>query len=509
MSDPVLQRKSAFDELGFKITVDNLIKEIQQIYLADEIPWVVGYSGGKDSTATLQLVWMAVAQLPIDQRKKKVYVITNDTLVENPIVSLWVDKSLEIMDKAAIAADLPIHPHKLVPALDDRFWVKQLGWGFPAPRPKFRWCTHRIKIAPTSKFIQSVVRKSGEAIVVLGTRSAESASRARVLQNHALNSNRDHLNQHSDLPNAWIYPPIADWSNDDVWTFLMQIENAWGHSNKELLNMYRGATADGECPLVLDTNTPSCGSSRFGCWTCTLVEKDRSMEAMILNDEEKEWMLPLLELRNSFDFRTMGERGDKGVRDFRRMSGKVQLYNGEPIHGPYMQAFREDLLKKLLEAQLWIQEHGPESVRNLELISIEELKKIRDIWVEDKHEVEDSLPHIYEQTMGKPFPDEKRYSLSGLGYEEMVLLKECCGEDEIHYQLVRELLHVERQHSLMTRRSGLFKSIEEALVKGFYSDEDDAKQRAVDKFDIEQAVESKLLDVAMQSNLVRVANNDI
>lgn len=509
MSDIIPLRKSAFEELGFKATIENHIHEIQQIYLADEIPWVIGYSGGKDSTATLQLVWMAVALLPKEQRNKKVYVITNDTLVENPIVSLWVDKSLDIMGKAAKLVDLPIYPHKLVPVLEDRFWVKQLGWGFPAPRPKFRWCTHRIKIAPTSKFIQNVVRKSGEAIVVLGTRSAESATRARVLQNHALNSNRDHLNQHSDLPNAWIYPPIANWSNDDVWTFLMQIENPWGHSNKELLNMYRGATADGECPLVLDTNTPSCGSSRFGCWTCTLVEKDRSMEAMILNDEEKEWMLPLLELRNSFDFRTMGERGDKDVRDFRRMSGKVQLYNGEPIHGPYTQAFREELLKKLLEAQIWIQKHGPESVRMLELISLEELKKIRDIWVEDKHEVEDSLPYIYEQIMGKPFPDEKRYNLSGLGYEEMKLLKDCCGEDEIHYQLVRELLHVEKQHSLMTRRSGLFASIEKALEKGFYSDEDDAKQRATDKSEIEQEVNNMLQNVTIQSHLIRVENHDI
>lgn len=496
MSEATNSTKSAFNELGFKGTIDSLIAEIQEIYLSDDIPWVIGYSGGKDSTAVLQLVWMAVERLPKEAAKKTVYVITNDTLVENPIVSLWVDTSLATMRKAAKAADLPIVPQKLVPALEDRFWVKQLGWGFPAPRSKFRWCTHRIKIAPTSSFIHSVVRRSGEAIVVLGTRSAESSVRANVLKIHAQNSNRQHLNQHGDLPNAWIYPPIADWSNDDVWTFLMQVGNPWGHSNKELLNMYRGATADGECPLVLDTNTPSCGSSRFGCWTCTLVEKDRSMEAMILNDEEKEWMLPLLEIRNSLDFRMMGERGDKDLRDFRRMSGKVQLYNGEPIHGPYKQKVREDLLRRLLEAQIWIQENGPESVRNLELISIEELKKIRDIWVEEKHEVEDSLPHIYQEVMKTPFPDEKRYNLAGLGYAEMVLLKECCGEDEIHYQLVRELLHVEKQHSLMTRRSGLFSSIEKALEKGFYADEDDAKERALDKAMADGAIEEKFQAMA-------------
>ena len=65
--------------------------------------------------------------------------------------------------------------------------------------------------------------------------------------------------------------------------------------------MYQGASEGGECPLVVDTSTPSCGDSRFGCWVCTLVEKDKSMHAMIQNDAEKEWMLPLLELRNELD----------------------------------------------------------------------------------------------------------------------------------------------------------------------------------------------------------------
>ncbi|MDD3472940.1 MAG: DNA phosphorothioation system sulfurtransferase DndC [Syntrophaceae bacterium] len=492
MSSPT----SAFAETGLKTSIEKLVKKIQTIYLSDQVPWIIGYSGGKDSTAVLQLVWMAIAQLPEDKRIKPIYAITNDTLVENPVVALWVDASLGTMKKTAKEKGLPIIPKKLTPEIEDTFWVKLLGQGYPAPRPKLRWCTHRIKITPTSRFIQGMVRKSGEAIVALGTRSAESQKRAAVLKAHAENSNREHLNQHSDLPNAWIYPPIVDWTNDDVWTFLMQYENPWGHSNNDLLTMYRGATADGECPLVIDTNTPSCGSSRFGCWTCTLVEKDRSMEAMIMNDEEKEWMLPLLELRNSLDWRTMGERGDKDLRDFRRMSGKVQLFNGEPIHGPYRQSVRENLLRRLLEAQQWIRENGPEEVKNIDLISLEELKKIRSIWVEEKHEVEDSLPYIYEEVTGQPFPDEKRFNLAGLGYEEMQILKECCDDNEIHYQLVRELLHVERQHSMMTRRSGLSTALEKALEKGFYADEEDAKNRALEMQAEQHAIEEQMLALA-------------
>jgi DNA sulfur modification protein DndC len=220
------------------------------------------------------------------------------------------------------------------------------------------------------------------------------------------------------------------------------------------------------------------------------------MEAMILNDADKEWMLPLLELRNALDFRTMGDRGDKDLRDFRRMSGKVQLFHGEPIHGPYKQTFREEVLVKLLEAQQWVRENGPPEVRQIELVTLDELRKIRDIWIEEKHEVEDSLPHIYEQVTGVSFPDEKRYGLTGLGYKEMCLLKECCGEEEIHYQLVRELLHVEKQHSLMTRRSGLFGALEKALEKGFYADEEDAKQRALEKAEEEDSIDQKVLAIS-------------
>ena len=102
----------------------------------------------------------------------------------------------------------------------------------------------------------------------------------------------------------------------------MQTPNPWGYENRDLLTMYQGASADGECPLVVDTTTPSCGDSRFGCWVCTLVDEDKSMQAMIRNDQDKDWMEPLLDLRNELD----PKREERESRDFRRMSGLVQLY---------------------------------------------------------------------------------------------------------------------------------------------------------------------------------------
>ncbi|MEC8474137.1 MAG: DNA phosphorothioation system sulfurtransferase DndC [Planctomycetota bacterium] len=298
--------RSAFNDEGFEAIIDQLEAEIQRLYLDDETPWIIGYSGGKDSTAVLQLVWSAISKLPGDQLQKKIHVISTDTLVENPVVSSWVAKSLKQMEKVAEEDDLPFRPHRLVPNVEDRFWVNLIGKGYPAPRHKFRWCTERLKITPSNGFILDVVKQNGEAILLLGARSQESAARAKVLKKNAKYRVRDRLSPSSSLPGCLIYTPVEVWSNDDVWFYLMQKPNPWGYNNRDLLGMYAGASADGECPLVVDDSTPSCGDSRFGCWVCTLVEKDKSMTAMVQNDTELEWMQPLLELRNLIDFREDG-----------------------------------------------------------------------------------------------------------------------------------------------------------------------------------------------------------
>lgn len=467
------KRRSAFDALGFAGTIDGVVAQTQQLYLADDVPWVVGYSGGKDSTAVLQLVWLAVHGLPREQRRKPVQVISTDTLVENPVVASWVTHSLEVMQAGAERARLPITPHRLTPAVSDTFWVNLIGRGYPAPRPKFRWCTERLKIKPSNTFIRDTVRAHGEAILVLGTRKAESSVRSHRMTELETRRVRDLLSPNDSLPNCLVYSPIEDWSNDDVWTFLMQMENPWGYSNKELLTMYQGASADGECPLVVDASTPSCGDSRFGCWTCTLVDKDKSMSAMIQNDEEKEWMLPLLELRNALDV-----ADDRHLRDFRRMNGTVQLFHGKPIPGPYTQASREQWLRKLLEAQAFIRAEGPDYVRSLELISLPELEEIRRLWVVEKHEFDDRLPVIYEETIGEAYPGQPLDEHLPLGREMIDILRDVVGEDRLHFEMVRELLDLEQRHRAQARRAGLFDALEKAIRRAFYDDEDDATLRA-------------------------------
>ncbi|KJS03669.1 MAG: sulfurtransferase DndC [Peptococcaceae bacterium BRH_c4a] len=473
-----------------KITQENineLYERIRTIYLSDEIPWVIGFSGGKDSSASLQLVWYAIKDLSTEQRKHKlIHVISTDTFVESPVVAAWVNSSLERMRKAAEEQDMPILVHKLTPNISDSFWVNIIGRGYPAPRPNFRWCTDRLKIKPSNNFIIDVVAKHGEAILVLGTRSAESSRRAANMKKYQQMRVRDWLSPTKTLSNCLTYTPIEDWSNDDVWIYLMQYPNPWGQMNKDLLTMYQGASADGDCPLVVDTNTPSCGSSRFGCWVCTMVKEDKSMQAMIQNDEEKIWMTPLLNFRNK-----IGNFDDRDKREYRRMSGKVLIFNNRAVHGPYKKWYREELLRDILTIEKEVQQIGPQGFENLRIISDEELRWIRKIWVVEKHEFDDSLPQIYEEITGKPYKFTDSLSSSVFGKKEWVLLYEVCNGDEDLFGLQANLLDISQQYSIFTIKKGILQEFEDTIKRFYYENEEEAVKVNIEIVERKRYIEEK------------------
>lgn len=452
---------------------------VKRLYAEDDLPWIVGYSGGKDSTTVLQLVWQAVSEIPLAERTKKIYVISTDTLVENPIVAKWVEKSLTRINTESAQQQLGIEAHRLVPKLEDRFWVNLIGKGYPAPRPKFRWCTSRLKINASTEFIRDVASQTGEAILFLGTRSTESAARKKSMERHQ-GSTRDLLSKNSDarLDRVWVFPPIADWTNDDVWEFIIENENPWGHSNIELFHLYRGASPDAECPLVVDSNTPSCGDSRFGCYVCTMVDKDKSMAAMIKNSEDKEWMLPLAEFRD----KRLPTDDDFPNRDFRRMDRRIDIFkrgeNPELIHGPYKKAYRESLLKDLLIAQTEIRQNAPVGLEDFEVISIEELEEIRRIWVEEKREIEDTVPSIYEEATGNPYPLNSDMKSSIFSSADLDELRQICRStddpDDMHYSMLREMLAVEQDYRGATRRVGIYDDLVKSLRQHAFLNRDEA-----------------------------------
>lgn len=460
-----------------KTKLNKLMETVRNLYLSDDIPWMIGYSGGKDSTAALQLVWMSIAALPEEKRrKKKIYIMNTDTLVESPVVSKWVEKSLDAMREAAKDQDMPVVPVRLTPKYDNTFWVNLLGRGYPFPRKKFRWCTDRLKIQPVNNFIKDKIAEHGEVILVLGTRKAESSRRNQTMTNLEKKRVRELLSPNPTLANELVFSPLEDWTDDDVWFFLMQYKNPWGYSNTDLMTMYRGATADNECPLMIDKSMPSCGKSRFGCWVCTMVEKDKSMEAMIANDDEKVWMTPLLEFRNEF-----GDEGqDRGRRSFRRMHGNLQGNYRKLFHGPYNKEIREEWLEKLLTIQKDINENGPEDFRNLELIRVQEMQEIRRIWVFEKHEFDDAVPRIYKKVFGKEFDDPDWIAQENFGKEEWDILKDVCekayGDQELAFEMMYSLIDVENNASDMKQRKGIVDDLEAVIGKTFYQDEKDAEQ---------------------------------
>ena len=487
-----------------KDKIEGLKDTIRNLYLADDIPWVIGYSGGKDSTATLQLVWFALRELPAEQLTKVVHIINTDTLVESPVIEKWVENSLKMMEEAskkiASNVDSLFVTHRLTPAVDNTYWVNFIGRGYPFPRKKLRWCTDRLKIQPVNKFVKEKIAEHGEIILVLGTRKAESANRARTMMYYEKKRVRELLSPNPTMANELVFSPLEDWTNNDVWVFLMQYENPWGLSNTELQTLYMSASEDKECPMMTEKNQPTCGQSRFGCWVCTMVEKDKSMEAMISNDDEKAWMTPLLEFRNRFG----DEEKDRGRRSFKKMQGYLQGSYEQLHHGPYLKEWREQWLKELLEKQLEINKYGPEEYSDYELISIPELRCIRHIWVFEKHEFDDSLPRIYKDVMGKEFPDPDWIGSEAFGSKEWKILAEVCDEvmnssqysdsiravelnrnnedtdaiehikDNLTLDMIASLIDVENHANSMHERKGILDTLEKCIKKDFYEDEADA-----------------------------------
>jgi DNA sulfur modification protein DndC len=496
--------KNRFEQEGKEQVVSATISEIQQLYLADKFPWIVGYSGGKDSTATLQLVWKAIDLLPQEQRHKKIHVISTDTLVENPIVAQWVTLSLDRMKNIAEAANLPIIPHRLTPSVEDSFWVNLIGKGYPAPRPKFRWCTSRLKINASNNFITDLLKEYGETTLVLGTRSQESAVRNANMKHYeeVTAKARESENQleviatddvrnvrviNGNIPGSWVYTPVGNWSTDDVWIYINSEKNPWGHPNTDLLTMYQGATEGGECPLVVDSSTQSCGDSRFGCYVCTMVEQDKSMTAMINNDEEKEWMTPLMDFRNKM----LDIKNDREHPDMRRMNGSLMVHNDRLVKGPYKQYFREELLRELLLAQKTIAEIAPDNVAELILVRPEELEEIRRVWIQEKHEIEDRLPQIYAEVFGACY-EGVAIENPMLTNDQLDLLKSVCldlgDEDGYRYETLRKMLVTQHQYSKHLKRVGIFDELWAALEKGVFEDEASAEQYALTRR--EQIVEA-------------------
>ncbi|MBL3657733.1 phosphoadenosine phosphosulfate reductase domain-containing protein [Fulvivirga sediminis] len=318
--------------------------------MKDDCPWFLGYSGGKDSSALLKLVIIALSELT--SYHKEITVIYCDTGVENPVITDYVYQTFENLKSECLKLCLPIKYKIAVPKLDDRFFVKVIGRGYPTPTNIFRWCTDKMRINP----VKQIIDVHPKATVLLGIRNGESKQRDRTISKHS--KSEYYLSQSGSKRNQ-IFSPIINHSIKDIWSTLKFNNFPKSIDSQKLGELYKDAGS--ECPVYRELPGKSCGSSRFGCWTCTVVRKDKSISKMIENGYSQ--LTYLHEFRNWIaEFRDNTE-----YRCAQRRNGQIGL-------GPITLEGRKVILDKLLDVEL---------KSGIALLQKEELIRIKELWQSD------------------------------------------------------------------------------------------------------------------------------
>jgi DNA sulfur modification protein DndC len=436
----------------------SIIEELIDQYQEDDRynrPWIIGFSGGKDSTVLLTLVWLALLKIKEDNPNatlnRQVYVVCNDTMVENPVIEEYVSNVLQTIQKAAKEQQLPIIVKTTTPQIEDTFWCCVIGKGYPVPNNSFRFCTEKMKIKPTSTLITHQVAADGEAIILIGTRLAESQQRAKSIKKYDIKGHR--LSKHPLNPNTYTYAPIKELMLEEVWWIINAIPSPWGFDNQILYKIYMDASADDyECPTIVTNDSHrSCGQSRFGCWVCTVVKEDKSMSSLIKNGVE--WMQPLLDFRNKL----VENRNVSENRSETRRNGQAAVDETGHNMGNYTMEYRIQLLRELLTIQKNTQQYRS----SIDLITSQELIAIQVMWYRDGN-FSTTVNDIYNEVYGYDLQNDN------ISLQERLLLEKSCN-NPAHYSLIQELLALQKNKVLLMKKYGLQTDLEarlDSFIKG-------------------------------------------
>ena len=443
---------------------EDIIKEIMIVYNHDERPWLIGYSGGTDSTLLVSLVYEAVKRLKNTGTNltKKVYIITSDTMVENPIVKNYMHSSSDSINVAAGKDHLTdiIQADVIYPEADQTFWSRVIGLGYPTPEPPgFRWCTERLKINPMNKYVNDRIKESGEIVVLLGVRKGESLTRMKTITAREIEGKL--LNMHNDIPNAYVYNPITEIPNELVWEFLLKddFKSPWGTDMKYLFNLYQGENLGEEKSVLGEVDRdkiPVTGNSRFGCWCCTMVKEDKSLQNFInhSNEEDAKQLTLLRDFRNKL----LEMREDGKMRDHKRRNGTVyKKADGTFGMGPFTLEARRVILEGLLEL---------ENKTGLELITIDELKVIDKMWDEEGDLTCRSLVDTYYKVKGRKLPWDD-YKAARFDAEAVSAINEVAEKYNIPVELITKLIVSVDTNKHITRNNKVQKAFDRIIGQGW------------------------------------------
>ena len=301
--------------------------------------WVITFSGGKDSTATLIIVLETA--LIYNKQVERIDLVYSDTGVEIPAIRQYAISFIEYLKNFERIKELPLHYHIVCPDVKESFWVCLLGKGYPPPHQKFRWCTSRLKIYPAEKVLKNLIRPN-KTIILTGVRFGESKGRDGRLTtscNRGGECGQGVWFQYSSRLKVGYLAPIVNWRDCDVWDFLNFYAPTLKYPTKHLEgDIYNGR------------------GTRFGCWMCTVVNHDKAMEKITLLPR---WfhLRPLIEFRQKVKEITSSPYS------------RVRYSNGRL--GRLKLEVRKQLLKDLLELQMKL---------GMTLISQEEILAIKNFW---------------------------------------------------------------------------------------------------------------------------------
>ncbi len=433
---------------------ENIIQEMSMVYQHDKRPWMIGYSGGKDSTLLCCLVMEMLQRLTKEKISKTVYIVSSDTMVENPIVVDYMHKMSDMINAAG--APLKIKADIIYPKTEDTFWCKVIGLGYPPPEaPGFRWCTERLKIHPMNKYTLDTIKNNGEVILLLGVRKAESTYRANNIRSREIEGKI--LVPHNDIENTYVYNPLIEIPNEIVWHFLLKddAKSPWGSDNKYLFSLYQGEHLGEEQSVIGEIDKdkiPVTGNFRFGCWICTMVKEDKSLKAFI--DKGETWLIPLREYRNWL----LELRTTPAAREYKRRNGTMyRKADGELGQGPFTMTTRQEMLRRLLKLEV---------ETNLNLITLEELKVIDEIWDSEGDLSRRSLVDIYREVKGECLPWDE-YKIPIFPKEVVEEIKQHCSENDVEFEMISKLIVEIEANKNYTRSSMVTRAFDRILNQGW------------------------------------------
>ena len=431
---------------------EDIIEEMTYVYKHDNRPWLIGYSGGKDSSLLVSLVVDTVARLPEQERTKKIFIVTSDTGVENPVVKRYMHTSSEKINEFSQNNNANIKADIIYPDVAQSYWSLVIGLGYPTPEPPgFRWCTERLKILPMNRYTNNIIEKYGEVVILLGVRKAESQTRRRSISSREIEGKL--LIPHSDIPKAYVYNPLTEIPNELVWEYLLKDDgiSSWGVDMKYLFSLYQGESLGEEQSVVgqIDKDKiPVTGNSRFGCWCCTIVKEDKSLQRFIDNGSTE--LVPLREFRNWL----VSIRQNPEFRDSKRRNGKVyQKANGEYGFGPFKMSARQEIFKRLLELQ---RDTG------FMLITNDELKMIDTLWDLEGDLSRRKLVDIYYEVFNVRLTwDEYKEPLYDI--EIINSLQQAAEQSEIPFELITKLIVMINSNKYIAKSSKLKKEFDRLI----------------------------------------------